>query len=265
MGAHLRFLVYEQASATGFFENPVTSSILSEGFGMLRTLTADLQAAGHSVTTILDRRFAALQTLLETERVVIVSSSGSAKEALLDIAPSVDATYVIAPESRGILKNLMLDLERIHASSINSRASAIETVSNKTELYEHLCKSGLIVPKSRTLSLHSNIDDIIRVVSSEVGFPAVFKPETNAGCTGLSLVQSKEEVEGAVAKISAESRDRFLVQEMVSGVPASVSVFSTGSEASAASLNEQDVLLESPNSASGYKGGTIPLQSPLRQ
>jgi predicted ATP-grasp superfamily ATP-dependent carboligase len=52
----LKLLVYEHVSGGGFADEPIPAGVLSEGFGMLRTLISDFKAAGHNVTTTLENR-----------------------------------------------------------------------------------------------------------------------------------------------------------------------------------------------------------------
>jgi len=261
----LRILVYEHVSGGGFAEKPIPRSILCEGFGMLRTLTADLQAAGHLVTTLLDSRIYAFKPPLSAERVVPVASSKQTKPIIKDNARSIDAALVIAPESNGILKSTITELEEEHVPLVNGLSSAISAVSNKQSLSEHLRNTGVSTPDSLAFNVYDDMFETSRIIAERIGFPAVFKPENDAGMAGLSLVESKAEITAAIKKITRESTsDRFVAQQHVKGVPASVSLISTGKEAVSISLNKQKVTLSSPYSASTYEGGEVPFESQLK-
>jgi len=261
----LRILVYEHVSGGGFAEKPIPRSILCEGFGMLRTLTADLQAAGHLVTTLLDSRIYAFKPPLSAERVVPVASSKQTKPIIKDNARSIDAALVIAPESNGILKSTITELEEEHVPLVNGLSSAISAVNNKQSLSEHLRNIGVSTPDSLAFNVYDDMFETSRIIAERIGFPAVFKPENDAGMAGLSLVESKAEITVAVKKITRESTsDRFIAQQHVKGVPASVSLISTGKEAVSISLNKQKVTLSSPYSASTYEGGEVPFESQLK-
>ena len=56
----MRILVYEHVSGGGYAGQPISPSVLSEGFGMLRTVVSDFKAAGHEVTVLLDARISKL-------------------------------------------------------------------------------------------------------------------------------------------------------------------------------------------------------------
>ena len=70
----MRFLVYEHVSGGGFADVPLPASVLSEGFGMLRTLAADFKAAGHKVITLIDARIARLNPPILADCIVPVFS-----------------------------------------------------------------------------------------------------------------------------------------------------------------------------------------------
>ena len=232
---------------------------------MLRALTADLQAAGHSVTNLLDSRICAFQPPLDAERVVPVSSLDKTRKIIKDYARSVDAACIIAPESNRILESTVAELEEEHVPLVNSPSRTIATVSSKCSLLEHVGNMGVSTPNSLAFNVRDDVFETSRVIAERIGFPGVLKPESEAGMAGLSLVKSKAEVKAAVEKITRESAsDRFIAQEYVEGVPASVSLISTGEEAVAVSLNKQRITLSSAYSASVYEGGEVPLDSQLK-
>ena len=265
LGAPLRLLVYEHLSGGGFAEKPFAPSMLSEGFGMLRSIISDFRGAGHSATTLLDSRLAELEPPLEAERVISVSSLKEAEEAMKNVADSVDAAYIIAPESNGILEYVVACLESGGVPTLNSSAIGIRSVSDKATLNEHLKRIGLPTPKSLGLNVGDDAGDIAQIVNERIGFPAVFKPACEVGMAGLSVVRDELEIAGAVAKIIRESSNKcFLAQELVHGVPASVSLISAGDDVAAVSLNRQNVTLAPPDSASSYDGGLVPIEDPMK-
>jgi len=63
----LQFLVYEHVSGGGFANDELSPSVLSEGYGMLRSLISDFKTAGHNVTTLLDSRLKAFNPPIEAD------------------------------------------------------------------------------------------------------------------------------------------------------------------------------------------------------
>ena len=261
----MRILVYEHVSGGGFADEPISASVLSEGFGMLRTLAADFKAAGHNVTTMLDARIARLNPPIPADCVMLVFSCQETQATLRKLSEQVDAAYIIAPETDGVLRSFVETVEQTGAASLNCESVAIEKVSDKVGVYEFMRELGLPVPKTLTFAVTDDLKEIVKGVRGGFGFPVVFKPFDGVSCGGVSVVQDESQVAGAVAKIKVESSGkRFLVQELVEGAAASVSLFSTGSRVVPVTLNLQDVVIETPEACSSYSGGSVPFVHPLQ-
>jgi predicted ATP-grasp superfamily ATP-dependent carboligase len=261
----LRLLIYEHVSGGGFADEPIPVGVLSEGFGMLRTLISDFKAAGHYVTATLDSRLARLNPPLGADCVVPVFSSQEIQTAIRKSAASADAAYVIAPETGGVLQSLVESVEQTGAASLNCPANALGKVGDKTILQESLKKLRLPTPETITFSVADGLAEIKRAVPGRLRFPLIFKPSSDVSCCGLSVVRNASQVAGAVGKIKRESSNtRFVAQEFIKGAAASVSLVSTGSDALSISLNRQDVTIGAPDAISSYSGGSVPFDHPLR-
>ena len=115
------------------------------------------------------------------------------------------------------------------------------------------------MPETLVFSVLDNVAEIKRAIRDRLNFPLLFKPSDGVSCCGLSVVRNEDQVAGAIAKIKqASSSKLFLVQELITGDPASVCLFSTGSKAVPVSLNWQEVNLDTPEACSGYNGGSVP-------
>ena len=262
----MKLLIYEHVSGGGFADKSIPLGILSEGFGMLRTLISDFKAAGHSVTTVLDSRLAVLNPPIEADCIVPVSSSREAEAAIQKISESADAAYIIAPESNQVLQSLVASIEQAGLPSLNCRASAIGKVSDKAVLHERLKKLGCLRLRQYLLTHLTMSRKSSRAISGKLEFPLIFKPVDGVGCGGLSVVRNENQVASAVDKIIRESSSKyFMAQELIHGIAVSVSLISTGSEALPISLNKQNVSLMTPESISTYNGGLVPFNSPLKR
>jgi predicted ATP-grasp superfamily ATP-dependent carboligase len=261
----LRLLIYEHVSGGGFADEPIPSSVLSEGFGMLRTLISDFKAAGHYVTTLLDSRVARLNPPLGADCIVPVFSSREVQAAIRKVSASADAAYVIAPETEGVLQALVESVEQTDVASLNCPASTIGKVVDKTVLYESLKKLGVPTPETIMFSVADYEKEVKWAIHGRLNFPLIFKPSNGVSCCGLSVVKNENQVAGAVGKIKRESSSkRFLAQEFIDGAAASVSLVSTGSDVLSISLNRQDVTIGAPEAMSSYNGGLVPFDHPLR-
>jgi len=261
----LKLLVYEHVSGGGYAEKPIPISILSEGFSMLRTLVADFKAAGHSVSTVLNSRLAELNPPVGADYTVPVSSFRVAEQTIQKLSESVDAAYLIAPESNQMLQSLVANIEQADVPSLNCRASAIASVSDKAAMLQRVKEKGLPTPATVIVSAFDDVTRIKQSICGSLGFPLVVKPVDGVGCAGLSVVNSEQQVAGAVAKILSESASKyFMAQKLVRGIAVSVSLLATDSEALPLSLNKQDVSLMPPEANSTYTGGQVPFDSLLK-
>lgn len=255
----MKLLIYEHVSAGGFDDKIISPSVLSEGFGMLRTSVADAKSAGHTVTTIVHERIAEFNPLPEADKTISVRSLSDAEKVLHGVAENCDATCIIAPETDRKLERIVKRMEQIHVLSLNSTANAIEQASNKARLQQHASGRGLATPKTITFNCRDSLKDVAEIVSEKIGFPAVFKPIESAGCEATSVVNGEEEVAAAITKLSYRGSMSFMVQQLIHGTAVSVTLISNGSEAQPIALNEQDIILRGPEEESSYNGGATPL------
>ncbi len=265
VGKSSQLLIYEHVSGGGFANARISPSTLSEGYGMLRCLVSDCKADGHDVTTLLDSRLKPLKPPIEAERVVSISSIPELDKNLEHLSGAVDAVCLIAPESGQMLQRLVELVEDFGGLSLNCRVDAIEKVSNKMTTYEVLKKRGLVAPETVVMSLHDDVGRI-KQATKELSFPLVFKPISEVGCCGLSVVKDGRQIAAATKKIARESSsNHFIVQELVQGVSVSASVISTGKKALPVTLNKQIVTLASPYEESSYNGGIVPFDHVLEK
>ncbi len=254
----MNLLIVEYVSGGGYANQKLSSSILSEGYGMLRSLISDCKTAGHNVTTLLDSRLKEFNPPNQADKIISVVSPAELSAKLKEYSKVTDGVYVIAPESGQVLENLVQSIEDSGGTSLNCSVDAIKRVSNKMTAHEVLEKGRLKVPETILLDTHEKIDNIKRLIK-ELGYPLVFKPLDGVSSGGLSLVKDEDAISGAVKKVAHESTSKqFIAQKMIMGKAASVCVISTGDKAVAATLNRQFVTLGSPDEESGYMGGVVP-------
>ena len=261
----MNLLIFEYMSGGGYANQTLSSSILSEGYGMLRSLISDCKAAGHNVTTLLDSRLKAFNPPNEADQTVSVSSPHELSAKLEELSAMADAVYVIAPESSQVLENIVEKVEAAGGTSLNCEAEAIRRVSNKMTVYEAMKKRGLKVPETVLVDIREKTENIERL-TKELGYPMVFKPLDGVSCGGLSLVKDEGDIAGAVKKVAHESMSKqFIAQKVIKGKSASACAISTGDKAVAVTLNRQLVTLALPDEESEYYGGVVPFDHSLEK
>jgi predicted ATP-grasp superfamily ATP-dependent carboligase len=261
----LRLLVYEHVSGGGFVDEAIPASVLSEGFGMLATVISDFKAAGHNVTTMLDSRIAKLNPHIAADCVVRVFSSKETEANLHKISEQTDVAYIIAPETDGVLSSLVEFVEQTGVESLNCSANVIEEVSDKAVFYDLMKRRVLPLPETILFTEADDLDEVKEFIRDRLNFPLIIKPSNGVSCCGLSVVRNEDQLTAAVDKIKRESSsEHFLVQDLVVGAAASVSLLSTGDDVIALSLNRQEVKLETSEAPSSYYGGWVPFDNPLQ-
>jgi predicted ATP-grasp superfamily ATP-dependent carboligase len=262
----LHILLYEHISSGGLAGEDLPASILSEGFAMLNTATADFQAAGHDVTVLLDSRLAIYGAALKTKNMLAASTKEDAKKTLLKTSKEANATLVIAPESDQVLSSIVTQLEYNNVQSLNCSPKAIEKVSNKANLQTYAASLGLPVPETLLLSSTATTQEITAAITRHLQFPVILKPTDGTSCSGLSVIDSPSQISTAVNKIKKFSADKqFIAQQFVEGVAVSVSVISNGHQALPISLNRQSLVLKAPEADSAYSGGEVPFESTIKE
>lgn len=265
MKSALQVLVYEHVSGGGFATETVSPNVLSEGFSMLRTLISDFKTAGHNVNTMLDSRIMKMNPPIQADSVLSISSSQENEKMLQKLSSSADAAYVIAPETDGVLRSRVDLIEQADAVSLNCSASAIEKVVDKLSLYDYLKHFGAPTPMTQSFNIFDNSIEIKKIIRGIFNFPLIFKPSNGVSCSGLSVVKNENQVVGAIEKIKRESSSKhFLVQELVTGAAASVSLFAANGKAKPVSLNRQYVTIRTPKACSSYTGGLVPFDDSLQ-
>jgi len=261
----LKVAILEYLSGGGFLERTLPSSILSEGYSMLSSILSDFKNAGYWTSTILDSRLAIFQPPLKANKSYIVNSRREFKTKFGDLLKYADASFLIAPESNGILIDLLSLSEEMGVTSLNCTINSIKAVCNKLELYKKLDKNNLPIPKTRHITVEERVEKA-QDVAIKIGFPLIMKPTESLGCCGLSILREVSNVQSAINKIRKEAEaSSYLIQKFIRGIHASVSLISNGKRAMPLTLNLQIISLQQPNKISNYIGGVIPLDHTLRE
>ena len=261
----MKILVYEHITGGGCAGEEIQPSILSEGYGMLRALILDLKVIRCNIVTFIDSRLKEFSPPLLADDEISISSQSDLHKLLRRYSQEVDGVFIIAPESNQTLQCLVEIVEESGGASLNCQVNGIERASNKMEVYKTLDRIGLQVPETRQIDIHEDIKEI-KHTACDLGFPLVFKPVVGVGSSGLSVINDESQIAMAVDKMRRETKcGSSIVQKLIDGVAASVSLISTGNDALPLTLNRQIVTLSPPFSESRYEGGVVPLRHKLEE
>lgn len=176
---------------------------------MVRSLTADLVAAGIEVHCLLDARLPGFG-VGQFER---IGSANEERQAFMRQAAAADWTVVIAPEfARNLLRRSQWVLEA-GGQLLSPGPAIVSLASDKQRTAEHLERHGIQVPQGVV------IKDATCIGSIPVNlFPAVIKPIDGCGSQGVQKVHDASELR-AMRDRTPQRLERF-----VPGLAASVAV-----------------------------------------
>ena len=249
----MRILVHEFVTGGGLAGRPVPASLAREGAAMRNALVADLAALRrYRIVTTIDRRFPLRRPPAGVE---VITLTDARPRLLDDLLASVDAVWLVAPETGGCLERLAARATERGAVLLGPSAAAIRSASDKAGLAKRLHAHGVPHPETRLVASTAQA----RIAAREMGFPVVVKPRWGAGCVGVTLLR------GQVLNHHI-SRGPVLIQRFVPGVAASVSLLSDGKRATVLTVNGQSMRAPRVGPSPGgfaYRGGITPLVHPL--
>ena len=233
----------------------LASSLLIEGYAMVKAACQALSQAGWETVVLVDERLLPYVEL-QSSKLLPVRPGGLL--TCLHGLQGFDAALAIAPPMEGAHASLVEALEEAGVEPLGPSSRELEAVLDKHGQVETLSRKGVPVPKTEL------VDELeparLRELASSLSYPLVFKPRLGAGCEGLFVAYSWRDVEEAVKH--GWVAEGYLAQEALEGVHASASVFSDGSKAWSPCLNAQ--LVEWGRRPS-YEGGLAPLSHPLAE
>ncbi len=132
----------------------------------------------------------------------------------------------------------------------------IERIRDKMKFFQELKRLGIPHPET---AMAENFEEA-RKKAKDIGYPVLVKPSKGFGGVGIRKAQGPKELKQAFQHASLVD-EKVLIQEYISGTPASVSLISSNNETITLTLNEQllgvnELGQEEPF---GYCGNVVPL------
>ncbi|KKM08948.1 hypothetical protein SY88_21040 [Clostridiales bacterium PH28_bin88] len=252
----MRVFVYEHLSAGGWRDGH-QEHLLPEGAAMLAALLEDfIRMPGCTTVTVLDPyldpgRFRAHH--------VFPGGLSFDLKAFRQSTVTADAVLVLAPETGGLLAKLTGIVERAGKLLLGCGKKAVIDTTFKDLTVNRWKGAGLPVPDTELVSTEFNSIQKLK----NLPLPLVLKPRDGAGCGHTYLVRRHRRLEVVWDRIAAENpSSRFLAQEYVAGIAASVSLVVSPDAILPLSLNRQ--LLDAGEEFR-YRGSTAGLVHPLAQ
>ncbi|MCK5046949.1 MAG: hypothetical protein KAS22_10240, partial [Candidatus Heimdallarchaeota archaeon] len=126
-----RILIVDYIVGGGFAEEDLPVNILAEGYSILRSCIEQFAQLGFKIATLIDHRLMQHIRISPIHEFKSVSSHEDFVSGIKDFADQVDYALTLAPESKGILKDLSSIIVNSQATFLGSNPDSIEQAGDK--------------------------------------------------------------------------------------------------------------------------------------
>lgn len=217
----MRLLISEFICGGGLANHALPDSLKQEGLMMLQALIADcLHIEDCEIVTTLDTRVQLQEVNLE---VISITDSENYLQQLQSSAENVDFTWIIAPESEGILASVVNSLQKTNYQVLNCSVDAIRITGDKYQCTELMRSAGL-----------PTIPHIEYAALTDYCHAVVLKPRFGVGSENLRVFEN-----GVQAKENIDEPKKWVMQPYIEGEHRSMSLLCWRGEAKVLSCNVQ--------------------------
>ena len=222
----MNILIFEYITGGGLIGQPLPPSLAREGDMMLTAAVNDFHALpGCNVFILRDHR---LSDSVPGASTVVVESGESYDDKLETLAGTVHSMLFIAPENGEILYSLCKRYSARSFELLNAEPRTVKLTSHKFATYRYLLAHEIPqIPTCRAAD-----------VGSLQGDRFVMKPEDGVGCTDISLLENRSELQAAA---TGTDREHSIFQPYVKGVHASLSLLCWEGACHLLSCNRQEI------------------------
>lgn len=233
----MRIFICEYITGGGIQDDELPQTLVHEGDLMLKALVSDLLDAGYEdLFCTRDIRLGDTVPGIES-----INPGKNIWETWKDCICNCDAVWIIAPETDGILLDLTTMSEQIGCLLLGCSKSAVELATSKKKTIDYL--TGKKIPCVPV------IEDLARLPDQSSGW--VIKPDDGIGAEDCYLFTERKLMN---QYISRKKTKRFIVQEYIRGIPASISMVCLNGHTIVLGCNQQ---LFTFNSGKGRLNGIV--------
>lgn len=217
----MRLFVSEFITGGGIANDPLPDSLKQEGQLMLHAVLN--QCSRIKDIQLVTTRDSRINLSIDNIEVQVVENALDYMQQLTLIAAQCDATWVIAPESEGILETIITYLDKEKITLINCDIMSVHIASDKLSCAQHLIKNGILTVQNLTQ------DEASAYMQS-----VVIKNRYGAGCDGLMRCGN-----GKDALQLIDDYSKWVVQPYLEGNHLSISLLFSNHDVRVMSVNEQ--------------------------
>ena len=230
----MRILVHEFVTGGGWYAIdpaalPPESLRREAGFMVREVCNSLLSVSGVELSILRDVRLGAFEVAQrDNVQFHLVSSKIDWENSFTEHAIGANATVLIAPELEGWLYSLCFDLETLKAKHLGPCADILATLSYKDLTAYNLRVANVNYPNGFRLKPGDALP-ILQDVGASI-YPAVIKPIDGCGSIGVRLVHGPNDRAMDDAWRKECRKSALLLEEFISGQPASVGAIAGKSE-----------------------------------
>ncbi|SDK31226.1 Predicted ATP-dependent carboligase, ATP-grasp superfamily [Methylophilus rhizosphaerae] len=241
--SRLKIWVCEFVSAGGLASEPLPASLLQEGLLMRDALLADLFSLGIDCITSHDAR---VQPAMQARSMPVSAADDAFAIWQQQLATGdVDACWVVAPETGGVLHRMQQLVAEAGKYWIGCAGDAIRLASSKSQMADICYQAGIPVLPHIYLQQFLPGSPLPWQTSTAAGF--VVKPDDGAGCEFTFYFKNKSELFEFKHKIQSSNNSvyhKLLLQPYITGEALSMSVVSTDDQVKVIAAHRQWIVIE---------------------
>ena len=239
----MRLFICEFITGGGLQDKELPDALVREGNIMLEALLTDLLEMG--ITDIITTRDDRLDALsLPVKQIVIEGDFYRIWQSCMNDA---DAVLIIAPESEDVLFKLTVMAEQSECYFLGCSSKSVQTTSSKL-------KTANLLSKNKIPCIETSLLKDKTIPENRDGW--VIKPDDGVGAEDCYFCADIKALDRLKDSICIE---KFVIQEYVPGIPASLSMICYQGKAQLLACNEQ-IFSFNPDSSTGkgeFKGLVI--------
>ncbi|TFF98747.1 MAG: ATP-grasp domain-containing protein [Promethearchaeota archaeon] len=265
-----KIFIFEFVSGGGFSKEKIPTSLLCEGFSMLRSIIADFKKLNFDIATLLDIRIKFFSSLLDSDSIKIIGRNEDFLREFKNLVKKSEFCFIIAPEFSQILRDLTEIINKSGKKLLSVGNKGIEIASSKLNTYKFFKANQLPTPETYLIPNNNGYPDDSELLklSKKFKFPMLIKPDDGVGAESIYYFSSQSELENfiEVKKVSLEYKRRYILQEFILGRDLSILILNNQSLIDKKkppvilSVNSQEIQIKGSGGNSEYSGGMIPFE-----
>ena len=219
----MRLFVCEFITGGGLLDAELPAALAHEGDMMLHALVSDLLLAGYDdILCTRDPRLAKLNTGIE-----VINPGRDVRATWRRCMAEAETVWIIAPETGNVLYELTCMAEAENRMLLGCSSSAVQLTTSKSATIRRLLDQHIpTVPVIETI-------DHLR--DNACGW--VIKPDDGAGAEGCCFFSDLATLKQHIRQL--DNNIKYIVQEYIQGIPASISMLCYQGEVLVLACNRQ--------------------------